>query len=89
MELETFHIVADSMHRDVYTQKIATARAEHNAASIRIDLESARERCYEVRTAAFQYTAKGELWKQFGEITDRERAIAKAIARYVAFGRTD
>jgi hypothetical protein len=89
METDTYRHLADTMHRDVYTQKIAIARAEYNAASIRIDLESARERCYEVRTAAFQYTAKGELFKQHGELTDRERAIAKSVARYVAFGRTD
>lgn len=70
------------------TEKKA-AFAEYNAASLALAKAQAQERNAELASQAFQYVAKGELLKTVGEITDREREIGIAFARYATYGRTD
>ena len=73
------------------TAQIETRRAaaECNAAARQLDLTHIREREAELGSQAFVHVAKGELSKRLGEITDREREIGLAFARYATYGRTD
>ena len=65
------------------------AMAEYNAAARQIDLAHIREREAELGSQCFVSVSKGELHKRLGDITDREREIGLAFARYATYGRTD
>ena len=65
------------------------AYAEYNVASRNIELAYIIERNAELASQAFMYVAKGKLKETLGDITDREREIGIAFARYATYGRID
>lgn len=74
------------MHAQTATK---AARAEYNASSCQLELATIRERNAELASQSFVSVAKGELYKTIGELTEREREIGIAFARYATYGRTD
>jgi hypothetical protein len=65
------------------------AFAEYNAASHRLELAWINERNAEIASQSFVSVAGGKLHVKLGELTDREREIGIAFARYAIYGRTD
>lgn len=65
------------------------ARAEYNAAAQWLEITHVRERNAELASQSFESVAKGKLLERLGELTEREREIGIAFARYATFGRTD
>lgn len=78
-----------SLHYELTQEKKRTAYAEYNYTGSKLELCGIKERNAELGSQAFQYIAKGELQKRFGEITDRERELGLAFARYATYGRID
>lgn len=74
------------MHMQTETK---AAYAEYNAAARQLDLAHIRERNAELASQSFDSVAKGKLRETLGELTDREREIGIAFARYATYGRTD
>lgn len=66
-----------------------TAFANYSYASCKLELMSAKERAAELASQAINSVGDRKFSAPFGVITDREREIAIAAARYVIFGRTD
>jgi len=67
----------------------AKAYADYCCASSQLERASMIERNAELASQSFESVHRGELFKTLGEITDREREIGLAFARYATFGRTD
>ena len=65
------------------------AFAEYNNASSKLELAKINERNAEIASQSFVFVAGGALHKKLGELTDREREIGIAFARYAIYGRTD
>lgn len=65
------------------------AMAEYNAASRKVYLTQIHERNAELASQSFETVADGNLKKLLGAISDREREIGIAFARYATYGRTD
>jgi hypothetical protein len=78
-----------SQRYTVTQEEKRTAYAEYNYTSTKLELCTIRERNAELGSQDFQYIAKGNLQERLGEITDREREIGLAFARYATYGRTD
>jgi hypothetical protein len=74
------------MHMQTHTK---AAYAEYNAAARQLDIAKINERNAELASQSFASVAKGSLKDSLGEITDREREIGIAFARYATYGRTD
>lgn len=74
-------------YREAQTETKA-AYAGYNAAARTLDIAHIREREAELGSQCFESVAKGELHKRLGDITDREREIGLAFARYATYGRT-
>lgn len=66
-----------------------TAVAEYETASVRLELARIRERSAELASQCFESVAGGRAWKSQGDLTEREREIGIAFARYAECGRTD
>ena len=66
-----------------------TAKARYEYASANLNLNYIFERNAELKSQGFKYAGEGKLFKHLGKITDREREIGLAFARYVVYGRTD
>ena len=65
------------------------ARAEYNAAARQLDIAHINERNAELASQSFESVAKGKLLEKLGDITNREREVGIAFARYATYGRTD
>ena len=65
------------------------AYAEYNAAARTLELAHIHERNAELASQTFGSVAKGKLRDTVGELTEREREIGIAFARYAVYGRTD
>jgi hypothetical protein len=65
------------------------ACAEHNAAARQLELTSIHERHAELASQSFKAVANGKLHENLGELSEREREIGIAFARYATYGRTD
>lgn len=63
--------------------------ADYCAASSQLERANAVERNAELASQSFESVGGGKLKESIGEITDREREIGLAFARYATFGRTD
>lgn len=74
------------MHMEIATK---AASAEYNAAARRLELALIHERNAELASQSFDSVAKGRLRESLGELTDREREIGIAFARYATHGRSD
>lgn len=74
------------MHMQTATK---AAVAEYNSAARQLDLAHIYERNAELASQCLQSVANGALRKRLGELTDREREIGIAFARYATYGRTD
>jgi hypothetical protein len=74
------------MHMQTSTK---AAYAEYNAAALKLDLAHIHERNAELASQSFDSVAKGKLRESLGELTDREREIGIAFARYATYGRAD
>lgn len=74
------------MHMQTATK---AAAAEYNSAARQLDLAHIHERNAELASQSFDSVAKGKLRECLGELTDREREIGIAFARYATYGRAD
>lgn len=74
------------MHMQTATK---AASSEYNAAARQLDLAHIYERNAELASQSFDSVAKGKLRERIGELTDREREIGIAFARYATYGRAD
>jgi len=74
------------MHMQIATKAAST---EYNAAARLLDLAYINERNAELASQSFDSVAKGKLRESLGELTDREREIGIAFARYATYGRSD
>lgn len=68
---------------------VRAARNLRDYASTMLESEQAKERCAEVQTTAMSHVAQGKLAEKFGDMTERERQIAKDFTWYVTYGRAD
>ena len=66
--------------------KTKWAYAQFNYASAEVNIAKIEERAAEVASQAFQFVGDGGLQKRFGALSDREREIGIALARYAAYG---
>jgi hypothetical protein len=89
MSADTMTMLSRSMNYRTATVERQRAYADYCGASSQLDRAHAVERTAELASQSFESVAKGELAKTLGEITDREREIGLAFARYATFGRTD
>jgi hypothetical protein len=71
------------------TEEKSTAYANYNHAGERLERVGIELREAELGSQAFEFVAKGKLQETLGEISDREREIGLAFARYAVYGRTD
>lgn len=69
--------------------EVASARHACEAADRGLELAIIRERNAELASQSFESVAKGALSKRLGPVSDREREIGIAFARYATYGRTD
>lgn len=74
------------MHMQTATK---AAVADYNASAHQLNLAHIYERNAELASQSFNSVAKGKLRETLGELTDREREIGIAFARYSTYGRTD
>jgi hypothetical protein len=74
------------MHMHTATK---VAFAEYTAAARQLDLAHIHERNAELASQSFGSVAEGRLRETLGELTDREREIGIAFARYATYGRSD
>lgn len=74
------------MHMQTEVRK---AHAEYEAASARLALAKVMERNAQLASQSVESIASGALSKRLGQLTDREREIGLAFARYATYGRTD
>lgn len=81
-------LTRSSQYRLTQEQK-RTAFANYNYAGCKLELMGAEERAYELASQAIEFVGDRKFSHPFGEITEREREIAIAAARYVISGRTD
>lgn len=65
------------------------AYAEYNYAGAALELATIHERNAELASQSFESVAKGGLFHTLGALTDREREIGIACARYAVYGRVD
>ncbi len=65
------------------------AYERYNYASSALTLAQVQERAAELASQSFESVAKGAMHKALGPLTEREREIGIAFARYAACGRTD
>ena len=65
------------------------AYAGYNYSACKLELAHVKERNAELASQSFEAVAKGELAKRLGPLTEREREIGIAFARYAAIGRCD
>lgn len=75
-----------------YRQAIADKKAAfeaYQAASARYEVAIVNERCAELASQSFESIAGGKLHQRLGTITDHEREIGIAFARYAITGRAD
>lgn len=74
----------------IHTQTATkAARAQAEASQARLEIASIEERDAELSSQSFASVARGRLFETLGKITDREREIGIAFARYAVYGRTD
>jgi hypothetical protein len=65
------------------------ASAEYAYSQSVLERAWAVERDAELASQCFESVSKGELFKVLGPITEREREVGLAFARYATWGRTD
>ncbi len=87
--VDTHTMLSRSFNFQIARKEREAARYVNEAAISRYTIAEIREREAELASQAFQYVGHGGLKKTLGEITDREREIGIAFARYVICGRTD
>ena len=64
------------------------ARHQYDYASTALERAGAAKRCAELASQSFASVAGGKLYSNLGELSDREREIGIAFARYAVHGRT-
>lgn len=88
MDEDAFRQVIRATDYTFSREKSRAAYAGYNYAGAMLERARIEERNAELGSQAFEHIAKGELLKYLGTITDREREIGLAFARYAVYGRT-
>lgn len=89
MNDNTFRTAIRTMDYTLSKEKSRAAYAGYNYAGAMLERARIEERNSELGSQAFEHVAKGGLLKSLGTITEHEREIGLAFARYAVFGRTD
>lgn len=89
MSDDAFTLLARSTQFTLAQAKKDGAYSAYCAAAHWLEIEQIRERCAELASQSFESVAKGKLHETLGPLTDREREIGLAFARYATHGRTD
>lgn len=66
-----------------------TAKAQYDGASSRLELAKAAKRLGELGAMSWEAVGDGRLCKKIGAVSEREREIGLAFARYAVLGRSD
>lgn len=77
-----------SNYRIAQVERIA-AYAQYNWASTNLEFCKVKEREAELGSQSFEFVANGKLFERLGKLSDKEREIGLAFARYAVYGRTD
>lgn len=89
MDDETFRQISRATDYTLARERGRGAFASYNYAGAMLERARIEERNAELASQSFQSVATGKLSNHLGAITDREREIGIAFARYAVYGRTD